>query len=90
MDLYKWTYKLYPWTSGELLRDVFFLALETREIDMRASPYDLQSLGYEPICIETDEGRQRYVMAQQDIYRKGKLLRERLAVELEQLLNLVK
>ena len=38
MDLYKWAYKLSPATPGELVADCFELAVEIRELDMRASP----------------------------------------------------
>ncbi len=49
MDLYKWAYKLSPATPGELLADCFALAADVRELDMRASPYDLADLGYPPV-----------------------------------------
>ena len=52
MDLYKWAYKFYPWTPSDLIADAFELAVEIREIDMRASPYDLGVYGFEPITIE--------------------------------------
>ena len=47
MDLYKWAYKLSPATPGELVADCFELAADIRELDMRASPYDLRDHGYE-------------------------------------------
>ena len=53
MDLYKWAAKSLPWVPSELLWKCFHLALKAREIDMRASPYDLSGLGYEPIAVET-------------------------------------
>ena len=89
MDLYKWTYKLAPWTSGSLLRDAFLLAVETREIDMRASPYDLRSLGYEPICIETSEGKNVYARLQRQVYEQGLAVRKRLIDECKRLVNLL-
>ncbi|HEY3003648.1 MAG TPA: 3-methyladenine DNA glycosylase, partial [Kribbellaceae bacterium] len=46
MDLYKWASKLTPFTPGSLLLDCFELARDIRELDMRASPYDLRALGY--------------------------------------------
>src|SRR5690606_3623258 len=49
MDLYKWAYKLGPLTPSELLADCFELAADIRVLDMRASPYDLSSLGYDQI-----------------------------------------
>src|SRR5699024_11601826 len=55
MDLYKWTFKMYPWISSETIRKAFELAVETRMMDMKASPYDLRERGLEPIKIETKD-----------------------------------
>jgi hypothetical protein len=60
MDLYKWAYKLWPWIGSDLIADCFLLAMEGRDLDMRASPYDLADLGYEPVRIEAEEGRRQY------------------------------
>lgn len=78
MDLYKWAYKLSPATPGELVADCFELAVEIRELDMRASPYDLRAHGYEPVPIETPEGKATYVAAQRGFAERGALLRARL------------
>jgi len=78
MDLYKWAFKGYPWISSELIRKAFLLALEARTIDMQASPYDLSDYGYEPIKIETDEGRRIYLEAQKMIHEKSVEIRSRL------------
>jgi hypothetical protein len=64
MDLYKWAYKLLPATPSELLADCFALAADVRELDMRASPYDLSGWGYSPVPIETPAGRAEYAKAQ--------------------------
>jgi hypothetical protein len=78
MDLYKWAYKLSPATPGELVADCFELAVEIRELDMRASPYDLREHGYEPVAIETPEGKAAYVAAQRGFAERGAVLRQRL------------
>lgn len=78
MDLYKWAFKGYPWISSELIREAFLLALEARTIDMKASPYDLREYGYQPIKIETEEGRRRYLEAQKMIHKKSIDIRSRL------------
>jgi hypothetical protein len=78
MDLYKWAYKLCPATPGELLVDCFELAVEVRELDMRASPYDLRAHGYEPVRIETGEGKAEYAAAQRAFAERGAALRARL------------
>jgi hypothetical protein len=78
MDLYKWAYKLSPAVPGELLADCFALAADVRELDMRASPYDLRGLGWAPVAIETPEGKAEYVAAQRGFAARGAVLRERL------------
>lgn len=88
MDLYKWAFKLDPWVPGELVRRSFLLALEARTIDMKASPYDLQSMGVEPIRIETEKGRREYVQEQQKVYRASLPVRRELVRIYEQLSGL--
>jgi hypothetical protein len=78
MDLYKWAYKLSAATPSELLADCFALAVEVRELDMRASPYDLAELGYPPVRIETPAGRAEYARAQAAFARRAAPLRDRL------------
>ena len=78
MDVYRWAYKLYPWTPADLLADAFLLACRIREIDMRASPYDLRGFGLDPIRIETPEGRRVYRQYQQQFARDAAPLRARL------------
>jgi hypothetical protein len=78
MDLYKWAYKLAPFTPSELVADAFELALAIREIDMRASPYDFSSLGFAPIAIETESGRLDYETWQRTFSARSQPLRERL------------
>jgi hypothetical protein len=87
MDLYKWAYKLSPATPGELLADCFELAVEIRELDMRASPYDLRDHGYAPVAIETPEGKAQYVAAQRGFGERGAVLRQRLIEVCDQLLG---
>ncbi len=78
MDLYKWAYKLDPATPSELVADCLELAVEVRELDMRASPYDLTALGYEPVRIETPSGRAEYAVAQAGFATRAAPLRRRL------------
>lgn len=78
MDLYKWAAKSMPWAGSALLFDCFTLAVELRDLDMRASPYDLTAWGCEPICIETPEGRRRYESEQRRLAEKAAPLRRRL------------
>jgi hypothetical protein len=78
MDLYKWAYKLGPAVPGELLADCFALAADVRELDMRASPYDLGGSGFPAVRIETPEGKAEYAAAQRGFAVRGAELRRRL------------
>jgi hypothetical protein len=85
MDLYKWAFKLAPFTPAELIADCFALARDIREIDMRASPYDFAALGFAPIRIETPEGRAEYESHQRGFADRSQPLRTRLIEVLERL-----
>ena len=87
MDLYKWAFKLAPFTPAELIADCFELARDIRETDMRASPYDLRALGFEPIAIETPAGRADYERRQRTFTARGEPLRERLIALCDRLLT---
>jgi hypothetical protein len=87
MDLFKWAYKLAPCTPSELLGDCFELAYDVRELDMRASPYDLADLGYSPVTIETPEGRAEYARQQAAFATRAAPLRRRLIELAERLLE---
>jgi len=78
MDCYKWAYQLVPAVPSELVMDCFELAHDIRILDMRASPYDLRGLGYEPVSIETREGKAAYVEAQRGFTWRSQELRRRL------------
>lgn len=86
MDLYKFAYKLAPWIEAELVADAFELAWQARELDMRASPYDLAHLGYEPIAIETRAGKDEYVAGQKRLQTQAEPIRARLLCVYEALL----
>ena len=85
MDLYRWAALFAPFVPGELVADCFAHAREIREVDMRASPYDLTGLGYPPIAVETPEGRAEYVRQQRTFAERGAVLRERLLAVLGEL-----
>jgi hypothetical protein len=87
MDLYKWAFKLAPFTPAELIADCFALARDIREVDMRASPYDLAALGFPPIAIETPAGRAEYEQHQRLFTARGEPLRARLVARCERLLT---
>jgi hypothetical protein len=87
MDLYKWCYKLSPLTDSELLLDCLELTAAAREVDMRASPYDLRSYGYPPIAVELPTGRAEYVRCQNAIALRAAPLRTALLARCELLLQ---
>lgn len=78
MDLYKWALRLGPIVPGALLLDAFALARDIRELDMRASPYDVSRYGLAPVPIETDEGKREYEALQRVFARRADALRQRL------------
>lgn len=78
MDLYKWSSKLWPWTGSDLIGECFDLAMAGRDLDMRASPYDLSAIGYEPVKIETSQGRAQYEQEQRALAARAMRLREKL------------
>ncbi|TWS18412.1 3-methyladenine DNA glycosylase [Tsukamurella asaccharolytica] len=78
MDLYKWAFKLTPGAPSDLVADAFDLARDARELDMRASPYDLAEHGFAPIPIETADGRREYVRQQAALAERAAPIRERL------------
>ena len=90
MDLYKWATKLWPWIGSDLIAKTFLLAVEGRELDMRASPYDLEEQGYPPIRIETEEGRKQYQQLQQQYTQKSLGLRQDLRAFCARLLQINK
>ena len=87
MDLYKWCYKLSPLIDSELLLDCLELAAAAREVDMRASPYDLRSYGYTPIAVEHSAGRAEYVRCQRAIMLRAAPLRAALSARCDLLLR---
>ena len=87
MDLYKHAFRLSPLVASELVADCFALARDIRELDMRASPYDLSAEGYTPVAIETAAGKQEYAAAQQQFAERGAPLRARLVAECDRLLG---
>ena len=86
MDVTKWSAKLGPAVPGDLALDCFELAREIRLLDMRASPYDVSSLGESAVAIETPEGKAEYVAQQRAFAVRGGALRERLVAVCDVLL----
>lgn len=87
MDLFKWCLKLAPLVDSELVLDCLQLAAAAREVDMRASPYDLTGYGYAPITIEEPAGRADYVRCQSAIAERAAVLRASLLARCDLLLQ---
>ncbi len=83
MDVYKWAFKLTPLVPSDLVADAFDLAREIRVLDMQASPYDLRTLGHEPVPIETAEGKATYLGRQRAFSERSNALRHRLLAVLD-------
>lgn len=83
MDLYKWAAKSMPWIGSELLLETFRLATRLRDLDMRASPYDLSDWGVIPVKIETTEGRKQYETEQRRLAEISREVRGRLVTALK-------
>jgi hypothetical protein len=87
MDLYKWGVKLLPLLDSDVVMDAFEVAYSARELDMRASPYDLRAFGYEPVRIETPSGRAEYVRQQTAIAERASAVRKTLLTRCRALLD---
>lgn len=86
MDLYRVAFRLLPFIEATVVLDAFELANDVREIDMRASPYDLRDLGYAPITVENADGKAEYVRHQRVFTERAAPIRSRLLHEVEGLL----
>ena len=78
MDLYRFAYKISPYCPSDVVADCFELARAAREVDMRASPYDLSAYGFAPIRIETRVGREEYVELQRELAARAQPVREQV------------
>jgi len=85
MDVYKYAFWFSPLVDSDLILDCFENAARARELDMRASPYDMQPFGLDPIRIETPEGRREYAAEQRALMATTEPLRTRLAATLSTL-----
>lgn len=90
MDLYRFAAKLLPLVDSDVLMDAFELAYAARELDMRASPYDLSAFGYEPVPIETACGRAEYARQQVVLSARSAVVRTALLRRCQELLEPVR
>ena len=78
MDLLKIAMRLSPWIDATLIADALEVALEARKLDIAASPYDVSSIGLEPIKIESSKGREVYRIKQADLMKKAAPVRRKI------------
>lgn len=79
MDLFKYAFNLYPLISSDLLLESIDVAVTARKIDMRASPYDVSQFNIgNPLCVETKQGREEYVIEQEKLSIMAAPVREKL------------
>ena len=83
MDLFRYSLKLWPWLPSELLADSLEVALASRALDMRASPYDVsqwdgKGFDLQPVCVETPEGRRVYQQEQSRLATRAQSVRSEL------------
>jgi hypothetical protein len=76
-----------PWVGSDLLLETFRLAVRLRDLDMRASPYDLSAWGVVPVKIETPEGRREYENEQRKLAGEARGLRGKLIDSLGRVLT---
>lgn len=87
MDLYKLCGQCMPWLGSDLMWQCFEFAVEARKLDMQASPYDCSPLGFEPIPVETPEGRSEYERHQRKLSEQAQPLRREMIERLENVLR---
>ena len=78
MDLYKYAFWFSPFVPSALVLDCFEAAARARELDMRASPYDMTPFNLDPIRVETPDGRRAYAAEQRRLLSETQPLRARL------------
>jgi len=89
MDLYKWSFKFYPWLPSELIWKAFNLALKARIVDMEASPYDVRDYGYGAIEIEKPAGMKAYVHKQKELADEAAILRAQWISEITAIIEFI-
>jgi hypothetical protein len=88
MDLLKIAMRLTPYIDADLVGDCLEIALKARELDVKASPYELSTdYGLEAIPVETSDGRQQYRDEQVDLMHRTEPIRQRLLDTYNEFIN---
>jgi hypothetical protein len=83
MDLYKLASHCMPWVGSDLLWQCFEFAVQARQLDMQASPYDCSSLGFKAVEVETPAGKLEYERRQRALSHSAAPLRAELIARIE-------
>lgn len=78
MDLLKIALRLQPFCDASMLQRILQVALESRTLDVAASPYDATAYGVGVIPIESPEGRAQYRREQMALMQRVKPIRQEL------------
>lgn len=78
MDLLKHALRLQPFIDPLLLERVLNIALESRRLDVAASPYDATAYGVGVVPVETEEGRKEYRKQQMALMERAEPVRQDL------------
>ena len=78
MDLLKIALRLQPFVDPLLLQRVLNVALESRRLDVAASPYDATAYGICVVPVETEEGRKEYRKQQVKLMERVEPVRQEL------------
>lgn len=74
MDLLFYALRLGPFLSSDVFRECLQCAMDSRAVDVRATPYAVD----DPICVEQVTGRKEYARAQEELFERAKPVRRRL------------
>jgi hypothetical protein len=88
MDLLKIALRLQPFIDPGLLQRVLTVALESRRLDVAASPYDATEYAVQVVPIETQEGRREYRKQQAELMERAEPIRRELLNAYDLFLNM--
>ena len=90
MDLFKYALRLRPHVDASLVRRALALALQARQLDVAASPYDCErQYGIRPVPVETAAGRADYRQQQVALLREAEPVRRDLLRAYNEFLDMV-
>ena len=82
------TLRLQPFVGADMVGDALEAALESRKLDVEASPYDASGYGLGAIPVETESGREEYRRRQMALMDSVQPVRERLLTAYDAFLDM--